>query len=290
MSMPSVSEDKGEQKMELWFTERQTPDVGLTCRLTETLRFERTKYQELAIHQTKQFGRMLILDGTVQTTEFDEFFYHEMMAHPALFAHSDPRRVLIIGGGDGGVVREVVKHDSVESVELVEIDERVVAAGREFFPTISCGLTDPRVKVIIGDGIEHVRSAEGAYDVVIVDSTDPVGPAVGLFAVEFYRAVNRALRAGGILVAQTESPLFNRDILSHAVRSIRQAFANTRLYLGPVPTYPSGYWSYTMGLKSDVDPAQIIGDKPCPFATKYYTPEIGRAAFALPPFVRDLIS
>lgn len=283
--MPAESK----QKMELWFTEKQTPDAGITCRLSETLRFEKTAYQELAVHQTNQFGRLLVLDGTVQLTELDEFFYHEMMAHPALFAHADPRRVLIIGGGDGGVVREVVKHKSVESVELVEIDERVVAAGRDFFPTVSNGLSDPRVQVIIGDGIEHVTKAKAAYDVIIVDSTDPVGPAVGLFAVEFYRSVNRALRDGGILVAQTESPLFNQDVLSHAVRSIGQAFGNTRLYLGPVPTYPSGYWSYTMGLKDTVDPAEIIGEKPCPFATRYYTPNVGRAAFALPPFVRELI-
>lgn len=280
---------ENKQKTELWFTEKQTPDVGITCRISETLRFEKTKYQELAVHQTNQFGRLLVLDGTVQTTELDEFFYHEMIAHPALFTHADPRRVLIVGGGDGGVVREVIKHKSVESVELVEIDERVVAAGRDFFPTISSGLSDPRVKVIIGDGIEHVRRATDSYDIIIVDSTDPVGPAVGLFAVEFYRSVSKALRSDGILVAQTESPLLNQDVLSHAFKSISQAFPNTRLYLGPVPTYPSGYWSYTMGLKDSTDPARVIGDKPCRFETKYYTPEVGRAAFALPPFVRALI-
>lgn len=283
-----ADEQKG-QKMELWFTEKQTPDLGITFRLTRTLRFEQTQYQELAVHETNQFGRLLVLDGTVQTTEADEFFYHEMIAHPALFAHSDPKRVLIIGGGDGGVVREVARHTGVESIELVEIDDRVVAAGKEFFPTISSGLSDPRVKVIIGDGIAHVAKAEAQYDVIIVDSTDPVGPAVGLFAVEFYKSVNRALRPGGILVAQTESPVVNRDVLSHAFRSISQAFANTRLYLGPVPTYPSGSWSYTLGLKSDIDPAAVIGAKPCPFSTKYYSPEVGRAAFALPPYVRELI-
>jgi spermidine synthase len=283
-----ADEQKG-QKMELWFTEKQTPDLGITFRLTRTLRFEQTRYQELAVHETNQFGRLLVLDGTVQTTEADEFFYHEMIAHPALFAHSDPKRVLIIGGGDGGVVREVARHTGVESIELVEIDDRVVAAGKEFFPTISSGLSDPRVKVIIGDGIAHVAKAESQYDVIIVDSTDPVGPAVGLFAVEFYKSVNRALRPGGILVAQTESPVVNRDVLSHAFRSISQAFGNTRLYLGPVPTYPSGSWSYTLGLKSDIDPAAVIGAKPCPFSTKYYSPEVGRAAFALPPYVRELI-
>ena len=274
--------------MELWFTEKQTPALGLTCKVRRTLLEEQTPYQHLAILETEQFGRMLVLDGMVQTTEKDEFVYHEMIAHVALNTHPNPRRVAVIGGGDGGTVREVLKHRSVEQVVLIEIDRRVVEACREYLPSISCALSDPRVEVRVADGVEHIRSAENEYDVVLIDSTEPVGCAVGLFSAPFYRDVARALREDGIMVAQTESPFVNQDVIRRSNAGIRASFPITRLYLASIPTYPSGLWSFTLGSKRydplEVDPASIP-----PLETRYYTPHIHHAAFRLPRFVEELV-
>lgn len=274
--------------MDLWYTEFQTPAVGLTCKVTRTLIEEHTGFQHMAIIETEQFGRMLVLDGMVQTTEKDEFVYHEMIAHVALHTHPNPRRVAVIGGGDGGTIREVLKHPSVEEAVLVEIDGRVVEASREYLPSISGGLSDPRVTVNIADGVKHIREAEGEYDVVLIDSTEPVGSAVGLFSPEFYTDVRKALREDGIMVAQTESPFFNQDLIRRTQAGIRAAFPVTRLYLAHVPTYPSGLWSFTLGsLRHDplgVDPAAI---KAMP--TKYYNRDVHFAAFQLPSFVRELV-
>ncbi|HEY8416487.1 MAG TPA: polyamine aminopropyltransferase [Limnochordales bacterium] len=274
--------------MELWFTEKQTPALGITCKVRRTLVEEHTGYQHLAILETEQFGRMLVLDGMVQTTEKDEFVYHEMIAHVALNTHPNPRRVAVIGGGDGGTVREVLKHRSVERVVLIEIDGRVVEACREYLPTISCGLSDPRVEVRIADGVEYIRSAENEYDVVLIDSTEPVGCAVGLFSAPFYRDVARALREDGIMVAQTESPFINQEVIRQSNAGIRASFPITRLYLASIPTYPSGLWSFTLGSKRydplDVDPASIPA-----LETRYYTPQIHHAAFRLPRFVQELV-
>ncbi|MFS8523849.1 MAG: polyamine aminopropyltransferase [Limnochordales bacterium] len=274
--------------MELWFTELQTPAVGITCKTSRTLIEEHTGYQHLAIIETEQFGRMLVLDGMVQTTERDEFVYHEMLVHVALNTHPNPRRVVVIGGGDGGTIREVLKHPSVEEAVLAEIDGRVVEACRQFLPSISGALSDPRVTVKIGDGVQHIREAREEYDVVLIDSTEPVGAAVGLFSPEFYADVRKALRPGGIMVAQTESPFFNQDLIRRTQAGIRASFPVTRLYLASVPTYPSGLWSFTLGsLTHDplqVDPA-AIKDMP----TKYYNRDVHFGAFQLPTFVRQLV-
>lgn len=274
--------------MDLWYTEFQTPAVGITCKVTRTLIEEHTGFQHMAIIETEQFGRMLVLDGMVQTTEKDEFVYHEMIAHVALNTHPNPRRVAVIGGGDGGTIREVLRHPSVEEAVLVEIDGRVVEASREFLPSISSGLSDPRVTVHVADGIQHIRDAEGVYDVVLIDSTEPVGSAVGLFSPEFYADVRKALREDGIMVAQTESPFFNQDLIRRTQAGISAAFPVTRLYLAHVPTYPSGLWSFTLGsLRHDplqVDPA-AIREMP----TKYYNRDVHFAAFQLPSFVKDLV-
>lgn len=274
--------------MELWFTEMQTPAVGLTCKVSRTLVEEQTQYQHMAIVDTEQFGRMLVLDGMVQTTERDEFVYHEMIVHVALNTHPNPRRVAVIGGGDGGSIREVLRHPGVEEAVLVEIDGRVVDACREHLPTISSALSNPRVTIQITDGVQHIRDTRNAYDVVLIDSTEPVGSAVGLFSPEFYADVRRALRGDGIMVAQTESPFFNQDLIRRTQAGIRSAFPITRLYLASVPTYPSGLWSFTLGsLRWDplaVEPSSIPA-----MPTKYYGRDVHFAAFQLPPFVRELV-
>lgn len=273
--------------MELWFTERQTQSFGITCKVTRTLHVETTPYQSLAVLETEEFGKMLVLDGMVQTTERDEFVYHEMIAHVAMQTHPHPRRVAVIGGGDGGAVREVLKYPVVESVHLIEIDRRVVEVSRAYFPTISCGLEDPRVECFFVDGIAHIRSHSDTYDVVIVDSTEPVGPAVGLFDEGFYRSVHQALTVDGVMVAQTESPFFNRSIIERAYRFIAAHFPMTRLYLASIPTYPSGLWSFTIGSKR-LDPTQKqIRLESIP--TRYYSEGVHHGAFQLPRFVQEIV-
>ncbi len=272
----------------LWFTEMQTDDMALSCRVKEVLHEEKTPFQHLAVIDTDQFGRMLVLDNIIQTTVNDEFVYHEMITHVALNTHPCPKKVLVIGGGDGGAVREIVKHDVVEKVVHCEIDGAVIEASRRYLPEISCALTHPKVEIVVGDGIVHVRENKDAYDIIIVDSTDPIGPAEGLFSAAFYRDIYNALRREGIFVAQTESPFFNRDLIPRLYKDISAVFPVTRLYLANIPTYPGGLWSFTIGSKKydplEVDPAAIPQ-----LQTKYYSPAVHKSCFVLPPFVEELL-
>jgi spermidine synthase len=274
--------------MELWYTEYQTPDVGITCKTTRTLHTEKTQYQEMALIETKQFGRMLVLDGTVQTTIEDEFVYHEMITHIPLFTHANPKRTLVIGGGDGGAIREILKHPSIEKAVLVEIDGRVVEVSKKYLPEISCALEDKRVEVNIADGIKYVQEHRKEFDVILVDSTDPVGPAVGLFAVDFYKSIYEALNDDGIFVAQTESPFFHKDLIRNVFKDVKSVFPIARLYTCAIPTYPSGYWSFTMGSKK-YDPLKTDISRIPEIDTKYYCPEIHKAVFALPRFAAELV-
>jgi spermidine synthase len=274
--------------MELWYTEKQTKNHGITTKIKRTLHTEVTEFQTLDIVETHQFGNMLVLDGMVMTTDKDEFVYHEMISHVALNTHPNPKQVLIVGGGDGGVVREVLKHQAVERVVLAEIDGRVIETSREFFPEIASGLDDPRVDIQVVDGIRHIEEHVNTYDVVIIDSTEPVGPAVGLFQKPFYQKVAEALKADGIMVAQTESPWFNRDLIRQVYADISGTFAITRLYTASIPTYPSGLWSFTIGSKV-YDPLTVDEASFSTLETKYYHPGLHKALFQLPVFVRELI-
>lgn len=274
--------------MELWYTEKQTPNVGITCKVSKTLHIEKTDYQDLALIETNQFGRMLVLDGTVQTTIEDEFIYHEMITHIPLFTHPNPKKVVVIGGGDGGAIREILKHPTVERVYLIEIDGRVVEVSKKYLPEISCALDDPRCSVCIEDGIKFIHNHKNEFDVVIVDSTDPVGPAVGLFAIDFYQAIFDSLKEDGLFVAQTESPFFNKELIARVYREISNVFHITKLYLAAIPTYPSGLWSFTIGSKR-YDPEFIKKTSIIDIETKYYNPELHESAFKLPNFVKTLI-
>lgn len=273
--------------MELWFTERQIDGVKFSCQVTQTLHVEETPFQKLAVIETVKFGRMLVLDGMVQTTEQDEFVYHEMIAHVAMQTHPAPRRVAVIGGGDGGSLREVLKYPTVESVKLIEIDERVVEASKAYFPGLNSGFTDPRVECLFTDGIAHIHENPNTYDIILVDSTEPVGPAVGLFGKPFYAACKESLTDQGIMVAQTESPFFNDDLIKRAYGAINEVFPIARLYLASIPTYPSGLWSFTLGSKS-VDPLSVQ-PRLDGIATRYYNEEVHRGAFMLPRFVQEIL-
>lgn len=278
-----------EQKMDLWFTEKQTEILTIGCKVSKTIHSEKTEFQDLAVIDTLQYGRMLVLDGVIMTTVKDEFVYHEMMSHVPLNTHTNPKNVLVVGGGDGGVIREIIKHPAVEHATLVEIDRRVVEVSKEYLPEIACGLDDPKVTVIYDDGIKHVLENPDTYDVIIVDSTDPVGPAVELFSGDFYQSVFRALKEDGVFVAQTESPFVNADLVTSCYKRISAAFPMTKVYLGHIPTYPTGMWSFTMGTKKH-DPEKVDISKIPSYPTRYYTPEIHKAAFVLPKFVQELLA
>jgi spermidine synthase len=274
--------------MELWYTEKQTESFGITAKIKETLVTEKTEFQDLAVIHTEEFGRMLVLDGMVMTTVKDEFVYHEMVAHPVLFTHPNPKRVLVVGGGDGGVIREVLKHPEVEKAVLVEIDGKVIEYCKEFLPEIAGELDNPRVEVIVNDGYMHIHDFKNTYDVIMVDSTEPVGPAVSLFTRGFYQAIYDALKEDGIFVAQTDNPWFKADLIQSVNRDVKEVFPVVHVYGANIPTYPSGLWTFTMGSKK-YDPLQVDETKIPEIYTKYYTPRLHKAAFALPRFVEELV-
>ncbi|MBB6283050.1 polyamine aminopropyltransferase [Geobacillus subterraneus] len=274
--------------MELWFTEKQTEHFGITARIIRTLHTEQTPFQKLDMVETAEFGNMLILDGMVMTTQKDEFVYHEMVAHVPLFTHPNPENVLVVGGGDGGVIREVLKHPSVKKATLVEIDGKVIEYSKKYLPEIAGQLDDPRVEVKVDDGFMHIAQSENEYDVIMVDSTEPVGPAVNLFTKGFYAGIAKALKEDGIFVAQTDNPWFKADLIRTVYRDVKEIFPVTRLYTANIPTYPSGLWTFTLGSKK-YDPLAVSDDRFHDIDTKYYTKELHKACFVLPKFVADLV-
>ena len=273
-----------------WYTEEWAGQgAAISLKIAKKVHDEQSTYQRIEIYETETFGTLMTLDGLVMVTDRDNFVYHEMMTHPALFNHPNPKRVLIIGGGDCGTLREVLKHKGVELAEQVELDERVTHVAEMFFPELCEKNSDPRARLHFTDGIQWVADAKpGSYDVIIVDSTDPVGPAAGLFSETFYMSCQRALRAHGIVVGQSESPLFHPDLIVSMHQAMRSAgFADTATLQFHQVTYPSGWWSCTMACKDarlDGFREQAAASKD--FATRYYNVAIHSAARALPEFLR----
>ncbi len=290
-----------EKQHQFRYTEYWQGRTGLTFAVEDILFSERSDYQQVQVLETDAFGRLMLLDGLVMLTEHDEFVYHEMIAHPALclLDGDAPRRVLVVGGGDGGTVREVLRHEHVGHVDLVEIDGLVLEASRRFFPTVASALDDDRLTIHVADGVAFVNNAEaGSYDLILVDSTDPVGFAEGLFGEAFYRACARALTARGLLVTQAESPFDPafHGLIAEAHGVLDRLFAEVHLYLAYVPTYPMGLWSFLIASKalhplSDFDTAHAAAQlAPFAEALRYYNTDIHRAAFALPTFARRLFA
>ncbi|KQU17980.1 spermidine synthase [Bacillus sp. Leaf13] len=273
--------------MELWFTEKQTESFGITARVNKNLHSEKTEYQQFDMIQTEEFGNMLLLDGMVMTTEKDEFVYHEMIVHVPLYTHPNPQKVLVVGGGDGGTIREVLKHPSVTNVVQVEIDEKVVEYSKQHLPNIASEYSNPRVELSVGDGFMHILNSEDEYDVILVDSTEPVGPAANLFTKGFYAGISKALKENGIFVAQTDNPWFKGDLIRDAIHDTKEIFPIARLYTCNIPTYPSGLWTFTLGAKTH-DPLDVNVSRFFDLDTKYYTPELHKASFVLPKFVQNL--
>jgi spermidine synthase len=264
--------------------EYQTATSGIFFTVQEVLYEGRSKFQRIEIIRNEDYGRVLLLDGLVQTTEKDEFYYHEMLVHPALTSHANPKNVLIIGGGDGGALREVLKHP-VEKAWLVEIDGKVIEACRDHFPWLKSTFRDPRAELVVADGNVFIDKVRETFDVILVDSSDPVGPSTVLHQEAFYRKLRSKLNPGGIVAAQAGSLMLHLD--SHARKSVflKRIFKHSPLYLGPVPTYPVGMWCYNF-LSDKVDPAKIK-TLYVPDGLKYFNPDVYRAAFALPNFLAE---
>ncbi|MCG6871164.1 MAG: polyamine aminopropyltransferase [Gammaproteobacteria bacterium] len=274
---------------ENWFTEVEEKNgAAMSLRLRRRLHAETSAYQRLEVYETDGFGNLLVLDGCIMLTSRDNFIYHEMMVHPALFSHPRPRRVLIIGGGDCGCLREVLRHDSVEHAEQVDIDERVTRLSEQFFPELCESNSDPRAHLHFEDGVRRVEeAAAGSYDVIIIDSTDPVGQAARLFSAPFYRACYQALGDEGVLVAQSESPLYHQQLMASMVGNLNAAgFAAAAPLLFPQCTYPSGWWSATLARRAGAAREFREADAQTIRGTRYYNADIHRAAFATPQFLR----
>jgi len=276
---------------ENWYTE-PCEDCGsaFSLKIKEKVHDEQTPYQRIEIYETEKFGNLMTIDGLVMLSSRDNFVYHEMMTHPVLYTHSNPEKVVIIGGGDCGTLREVLRHPEVKEAWQVEIDERVTRVSEKFFPELCESNSDPRANFFFGDGIQWFKDAPaGSIDVIIVDSTDPVGPAEGLFSAPFFRDCLKALRPGGLLVQQSESPLFHTDkIIVPLHKAMREAgFQDTRTLHYFQCSYPSGWWTSTMACKDGAIGGFREDDVANrPFETLYYNADIHRAAFATPEFLR----
>ena len=275
---------------ERWFAEAPRGGFQQAFAVRAELYRGASRYQEILVLDTEPFGRTLVLDGAVQTTERDEYVYHEMLAHPALCTHPEPRRVLVIGGGDGGCLRRVLEHP-VDLAVQVEIDRDVVEVSQRYLPTIAAGAyADARARLLIADGVQYLTEGDERFDIILVDSTDPVGPAAALFAEPFYRAARRALGDRGVLVTQSGSPLLMAEELRATVAGLRAVFPIVRPYLANVPSYPGVLWSFcAASVASDplaVGPGAVAARLAASgIVTHYYTPELHRAAFALPAFL-----
>jgi spermidine synthase len=264
--------------------EYHTPSSGLFFEVTQKLHEEQSSFQKIEIYENETFGKILFLDGLVQTSEKDEYFYHEMIVHPAFQSHPSPESCVIIGGGDGGTLREVLRHPVREAI-LVEIDSSVIEVCRKYFPWLDKALEDERAELVVADGNEFIEFSEMHYDIVLIDSSEPIGPSSILHEREFYLKLKRSLNPGGAVVAQVGSPFHHLDFLEKKARMLKDVYSIVRFYLGSVPTYPGGMWCY-MYLSDERDPLQLR--KNPPQGLKYYTPDIHRAAFALPAFMQKL--
>lgn len=279
--------------MSLWFSEKYSDGVVFSIRVDKQLAGVQSEFQRIDVYETEEFGRILVIDGYLMFTEKDEFIYHEMIVHVPMAVHPKAEHVLVIGAGDGGVVRELVRYKHVKRIDLVEIDEMVIKICREFFPQMACKLNDIRVNIHIRDGLEYVKNIENQYDLIIVDSTDPIGPGESLFTEEFYRNCCKALKDDGIMINQHESPFYKTDILAmqNAHKKICKVFDISEVYQAHIPTYASGHWLFGFASKKyhPVRDLDAIRWNSFGIKAKYYNTNLHVGAFALPNYVRELL-
>ena len=276
-----------------WFTEKcEEHGSAFSLKIKQKLHEEQTPFQKIEIFDTSHYGKLMIIDGFTMVSTRDNFLYHEMMSHPVLYTHPNPQRVLIIGGGDCGTLKEVLKHPEIQQAQQVDIDERVTRLAEEYFPELCESNSDPRAELYFDDGIKWVKDAEpGYYDVIIVDSTDPIGPAEGLFNEAFYRDCRTALGDNGILVQQSESPLYHVKLIKAMREAMAKAgFEQFRTYDFPQPLYPSGWWSATMAAKQGVlDQFREADSKNKPFESLFYCSERHKASMVEVPLLAGVL-
>ena len=279
--------------MDIWFSQMDTENVKTSIRVDKQLFSETSEYQRIDVFESKEFGKMIVLDGEIIFSEADEFIYNEMVVHVPMAVHPHVRNVLIIGGGDGGVARVCTQYPEIETIDVVEPDELFVRVSREFFPETAKGFDDARVKITNVDGLRFLRRCQNQYDLIINDSTDPFGPGEGLFTKEFYGNCYKALKADGIMVNQQESPFYPNDAIAmqRAHKRIVESFPISKVYQAHIPTYPSGHWLFGFASKKyhpianqDAERWKAYGIK-----TKYYNEQLHRGAFALPNYVEELL-
>lgn len=286
----AVFDPNKSRKMDLWFQDSLEYEhgCGIRIKIKDILYQTQSEFQEIGIMDSEKLGKVLVIDGITMLTEFDEFAYHEMIAHVPLLVHRGPRNVLVIGGGDGGTVREIVKHPGVEKVHVCEIDRAVVDVCRQHLPFLASSFDDPRVEIFYEDGAKFMQKRSGYYDVIMVDSTDPIGPGQILFQEPFYRDMKKALKENGIAVTQCESIFLHRVVIQGVYAFARRIYPKTGYYYTSVPTYPSGmigfmFCSLRNDPLNDLDEERAGALK----GLRYYTPAVHRAAFALPKFAEE---
>lgn len=279
--------------MELWYTEEHTENVRFCIKIKDVLYNGKSPYQKIEILDSVEFGKILTLDGLIMLTEKDEFIYHDMIVHIPMAVKPNMRKVLVIGGGDGGTIRELTRYKTIEKIHLVEIDKLVVDVCKEYLPETASKLDEARVELYFENGLKFIRSQEDEYDLIIVDSTDPFGPGEGLFTREFYGNCYKALKEDGIMVNQLESPYYSLYISSmkKAYRNIKEFFPIAKVYQAHIPTYPSGYWLFGFASKKyhPIDHLKEEEWNRLSLKTKYYNTELHKGAFALPNYVKELL-
>ena len=265
---------------------------GIAIKAGKILFSKQSEFQKVEIFESESsLGRVLTLDDLMMTTEGDEYHYHEMISHVPMINHKNPESVLVIGGGDGGTVREVLKHNTVKRVVLCEIDGMVIDACKEFLPGISCGLSDPRVEILVQDAIEYIKDKKNEFDIVLIDSTDPMGPGEGLFTEEFYTNVKNSLKEDGIVAAQSESPFVNKEEIKKMYALLKKVFPICETYTSNIPTYPGGYWAWAF-CSQTVKPLSYFDEARCEEITKtckIYNKNYHLARFALPNYLQKLL-
>ena len=279
--------------MEIWFSEFHTPDVKHSIRMKRHLYSEKSEYQQIDIFDTPEFGRVLALNGSVVLTERDEFIYDEMITHIPMAVHPNVRDILVIGAGDGGVVRELIRYEDVRRIDLVEMDPMVLDACRKYLPENARGLDDERVHIFYDNALRFIRRKSEEYDLIIVDSMDPFGPSEGYFTREFYGICYHALREDGIMVNQQGSPFYRHDAeaMQRSHQRIIKLFPVSRVYQAHIPTYAAGYWLFGFASKKyhPIDDFDAERWKSRKLETDYYTPRLHKGSFYLPAFLEKML-
>lgn len=267
---------------DIWFIEKENNNYNISYRLRKIIHDIHSPFQHIVIADSYDYGKMLILDDAIQTTEADGFIYNEMIAHVPICSHTAPKKVLIIGGGDCGAANEASKYEGIETIDMVEIDELVVKASKEYLKEISGTTEDNRINYIFNDGIKYVENCKEKYDIVIIDSSDPVGPAVKLFSKKFYANVKKILNENGILVCQSDSPIYHQKSMADIFKNLQSIYADVKVFTASIPTYPGGLWSFTMASDEKIltVPERLKGEN------RYVNKDILSSCFSLPEYIK----